>query len=106
MHDADEEDEDWRLQGQEQYLQGASLVWRKYRRCTGNPDWDNDHCAFCSAKFMVEDHPDVLHEGYATLDDYHWICATCFADFRERFAWVLVAPPVEVESIRRPPGQD
>lgn len=88
MEDEADED-DWRLQGQEQYLQGVTLVRREYRRYAPNAEWDHDHCAFCSAKFMVEDHPDVLHEGYATLDDYHWICPTCFESFREKFCWAL-----------------
>jgi hypothetical protein len=82
--------DDWRLRDQEKYLMGASLVHRSYRRYAKNPEWDHDHCAFCWAKFMVEDYPDVLHEGYATADDYHWICDQCFRDFRERFQWQLI----------------
>jgi hypothetical protein len=85
--------DDWRLNGQERYLDGAVLVRRAYRRNPGNPTWDHDHCAFCQAKFMVEDIPDVLHEGYTTADDYHWICDDCFADFTDRFHWVVT--PVE-----------
>jgi predicted Fe-S protein YdhL (DUF1289 family) len=42
------------------------------------------------AKFMVEDYPDVLHVGYATLDEYHWICEDCFRDFREDFEWKVL----------------
>lgn len=86
-----EAESDWRLRGQEQYLQGVTLVRRKYRRYAKNPEWDHDHCEFCFAKFMVEDLAAALHEGYATLDDYHWICGTCFEEFRERFSWSLVA---------------
>ena len=41
------------------------------------------------AKFMVEDAPNVLHEGYTTTDDYHWICEPCFEDFREQFKWTV-----------------
>jgi len=77
---------DWRLGGQERFLKGVTLVKRRYRR-SSNPNWDHAHCAFCWAKFMVEDHPGVLHEGYSTEDDYHWVCPTCFADFREMFEW-------------------
>jgi len=45
---------------------------------------------------MVEDVPDVLHEGYCTLDDYHWICGKCFDDFKELFGWrVAAAPPAD-----------
>jgi len=84
------DDKDLRLRGQENYLAGVTLVRRPYRRYAAKPKWDHDHCAFCWAKFMVEDHPDVLHEGYATLDDYHWICERCFKDFRELFRWTVV----------------
>jgi len=78
---------DWRLRGQERYLRGADLYWRAYRRFGGNPEWDHDQCSFCWAKFMVEDHPDVLHEGYCTLDEYHWICSRCFDTFKDLFGW-------------------
>jgi hypothetical protein len=87
--------EDWRLQGQEVYLTGAELCRRPYRRYPKNPSWDHDHCEFCWAKFMVEDHPETLHEGYSTLDEYRWICDQCFNDFREMFQWRVVPPPVE-----------
>jgi hypothetical protein len=46
---------DWRLQGQERYLTGAKLVYRRYRRNSRNPQSGHDHCEFCGAKFMVED---------------------------------------------------
>ena len=85
-----ESNSDWRLQGQERYLRGAKLAFRSYRRFTESPEWDHDHCEFCWAKFMVEDFPDVLHEGYCTLGEYRWICSTCFNDFRDRFGWELV----------------
>ena len=63
------------------------LFFRAYRR--PRPDWDHDHCEFCWAKFMEDDLPDVLHEGYTTENEYHWICPTCFNDFNERFAWTV-----------------
>lgn len=81
---------DWRLTVQERFLKGVTLVHRRYRRYAKNSDWDHDHCAFCSAKFMVEDLPDVLHQGYCTSDDYHWICETCFEDFKKMFAWSVI----------------
>lgn len=40
---------------------------------------------------MVEDFPDVLHVGYSTEDDYRWICDSCFAEFKDRFGWVVIA---------------
>ena len=81
---------DWRLQGQERYLRGVTLVHRRYRRNPKKAAWDHDHCEFCGAKFMVEDFPEVLHHGYATEDDYRWICEPCFTDFRETFKWQVV----------------
>jgi hypothetical protein len=80
--------DDWRLQGQDRYLTGAIVQRRRYS--PPRPSWDHDHCEFCGAKFMDADLPDVLREGYATVDEYHWICDTCFADFRERFGWTLI----------------
>lgn len=81
---------DWRICGQEAYLQGVTLVHRRYRRYPKDPSWDHDHCSFCWAKFMVEDYPDVLHVGYATVDDYYWVCETCFQDFKEKFQWNVI----------------
>ncbi len=81
---------DWRLQGQERYLKGVKLVRRPYRRYAKNPDWDHDHCAFCRATFIVEDRPGALHEGYATTNDYYWICPQCYEDFKDEFGWVVV----------------
>jgi hypothetical protein len=80
--------DDWRLMGQEKYLQGVKLYWRQYTR--HSETWDHDHCSFCGAKFMVEDYPDVLHVGYATDDQYHWVCEDCFEDFKDRFQWEVV----------------
>ncbi len=39
---------------------------------------------------MVEDYHDVLNHGYATQDDYRWICEKCFADFKNTFDWKVV----------------
>jgi len=75
--------DDWRLRGQEKYLSGVSLFRRKYRRYSET--WDHDHCAFCWATFSEMD--EDLHEGYTTDDEYHWICAPCYEDFREQFHW-------------------
>jgi hypothetical protein len=86
------DESDWRLQGQERYLQGVALVRRRYHRPASNPNWDHDHCEFCMAKFMVEDVPDVLHEGYVTTSKWHWICETCFQDFQQMFGWQVVSP--------------
>lgn len=81
---------DWRLQGQEQYLAGVTLVHRCYRQNPTNPDWDHDHCEFCWKTFALVDEPDVLHQGYATEDDYRWICEPCFDDFADLFGWKVI----------------
>ena len=79
------EENDWRLQGQETYLKGISLWWKRY--VPHSQSWEHDHCEFCWAKFAAEDYPDVQHEGYATEDNYRWICGQCFDDFEDMFEW-------------------
>ena len=80
---------DWRLSGQERYLQGAALIRKRYR--AKSAEWEHDHCAFCWAKF-----PDEATEGYATTAehpqgaDYHWVCERCFDDFADLFEWRVV----------------
>ena len=81
---------DWRLTNQETYLKGATLVHRKYRPYEKNPNSDHAHCAFCWAKFYVKDCAGSIQEGYATQDDYHWICPQCFSDFKDQFAWKVI----------------
>lgn len=80
-------DDDSRLAGQERYLKDAVLRRSKYE--PPSPDWDHDHCEFCWEKFMQSANGDVLNEGYVTEDGKHWICPTCFTDFREMFGFVL-----------------
>jgi len=71
------QDEDWRLQGQEEYLLGATLMRKQYK--AWSEDWEHDHCEFCRAKFMdphfspeherfISENSDVLIEGYAVQD--------------------------------------
>ena len=92
-------DDDWRLNRQETYLQGATLVWKPYR--IWSEAWEHDHCAFCWRKFVDSAAPvadrDALTFGFAAVgagpkgeDDYHWICETCANDFASRFRWTLV----------------
>jgi hypothetical protein len=82
------EENDWRLQGQEKYLKGVPLWRKEYARYSES--WDHDHCQFCWDKFMEEDYPEVLHEGYATEDDERWICEQCFEDFKDLFDWKVM----------------
>ena len=77
------EKDDWRLQCQEKYLQGITLYWKTYTRYSET--WDHAHCEFCWAEFCLEGCSASLLEGYATEDNYRWICRTCFDDFKEMF---------------------
>ena len=82
-------DDDWRLQGQEAYLDGVTLKWSKYRR--PSDEWDHDHCEFCGAKFTENGTSvnEAQQFGYTTNDKYRWICMTCFDDFNGKFKWTL-----------------
>lgn len=82
------EENDWRLRGQEEYLKAVPLWWKKYTR--RSESWEHEHCEFCWAKFMQEDYPEVLHEGYTTEDNYRWICEQCFEDFKDSFEWKVI----------------
>ena len=80
------EKNDWRLQGQEEYLMHRTLAFVPYFQWSKT--WDHEHCEFCSAKFSR--HADDLHEGYVTADNRRtWICPECFEDFKEMFQWEL-----------------
>jgi hypothetical protein len=76
---------DWRLTNQLEYLRGVALEWKEYS--PHRKDWEHEHCAFCWAKFMAVDQVDVQRGGWATPDGAHWVCPTCFDDFRDLFAW-------------------
>jgi len=90
---------DWRLTNQANYLMNACLRYKPYQKPSEH--WDHDHCAFCWAKFMDATDPNVmpnaLHEGYTLVnhakfpDDYHWVCITCFKDFKEKFQWKVIS---------------
>lgn len=98
--------DDWRLTDQEEYLSGVTLVHKPYRAKSETSE--HEHCAFCWAKFMdpkfspehrkfIEEHPDVLTEGWTTTAEHedgaenHWICDRCFEDFRKRFSWTVAS---------------
>ena len=88
---------DWRLQGQEKYLQGVSLRRSAYEPASSSND--HDHCEFCSVKFMVQPGPGVVTEGYCTEDRYRWICQRCFDDFKNRFEWSIPSLPTCVRQL-------
>ena len=78
--------DDWRLQGQEEYLSGRELMLSKH--IPANDKNDHDHCEFCWAKFAQIEGD--LHEGYCTIDRHSWICETCFNDFKDMFNWTVL----------------
>lgn len=80
-------DDDWRLRGQEPYLEGLAFVRREYT--PPRSGWDHDHCEFCWAEFGTSSVEEVLREGFCTPDQYRWVCPTCFEDFRDRFGWTV-----------------
>lgn len=79
-------DKDWRLQGQEKYLFGKKLIHKNYFDRTNQSD--HDHCEFCNEKFSDSDIGCLL-AGFATIDNYHWICEKCFDDFKSEFEWAI-----------------
>jgi hypothetical protein len=42
--------DDWRRTGQEDYLGGVRLTWKRYQALTAQ--WEHEHCAFCWQKFL------------------------------------------------------
>lgn len=74
---------DWRLQGQETFLQGVQLYKSEYTPY--RVGWDHDHCEFCGKKFSLNN--EYLSKGYRTENGYHWICCDCFNDFKQQFQW-------------------
>ncbi|MFZ0300091.1 MAG: hypothetical protein WBW31_06555 [Candidatus Sulfotelmatobacter sp.] len=80
---------DWRVD-LARHTKGATLTLKKYVRCSEK--WDHDHCEACTTKFS-ETIPGALREGYATNDNYRWICADCFNDLKEQMGWKLASDP-------------
>jgi hypothetical protein len=104
-------DQDWRLTpGNERLFRGAVFVAKRFTQWS--PQWDHDHCSFCWDPFAEEgskaDRPEAHHEGYSTpgpphepKEDYYWVCADCFADFREYLGWTVRGEPDQ--DLNRPP---
>lgn len=72
-------------------LRGYTLYFQPYSRWSD--EWEHDHCTACWAKFAEFDGPEILHEGYATGEDYPkgaryaWICPSCFAELADVLGW-------------------
>jgi hypothetical protein len=88
------EKNDWRegMRGSNPWLKGVKLHWMTYKKPSDTGD--HDHCSFCWVRFIeaddVIDSDDfITHEGYTTLDDYHWVCNDCLGYFKDEFEWVV-----------------
>lgn len=77
---------DWRIESGK-WTRGAVLQFKRYTLY--REGWDHDHCECCWAKFAESEGPDVLTEGYATEDNYRWICPTCFHELKDVMGWKL-----------------
>jgi hypothetical protein len=77
---------DWRIENAKHTF-GATLQLKKYTRYSES--WDHDHCEACWAKFMESAGPQIAAEGYATEDNYRWICADCFVALKVAMGWKL-----------------
>jgi hypothetical protein len=86
---SDQED-DWRLGNQADWLQGVEVRRTEYKQ--PSKEWDHDHCEFCWAKFTEHPYSEepTLQVGYVAGQFNHWICEKCFGDFRERFQWRVI----------------
>lgn len=74
---------DWRNRGQMKYLYGVTLYYKRF----SSKIREHDHCEFCFSKFS--DYASDLHQGYATENNYYWVCEECFNDLKILFKWKL-----------------
>ena len=75
---------DWRLNGQENYLFKVKLIKKKFKSCGYH---DHDHCDFCWDKFSERE--EDLNVGYCTSNERHWVCEVCYEDFKDLFQWEI-----------------
>jgi|SRR5215208_865552 hypothetical protein len=81
-----------RVRNLEAELKGASVRWRFADDEIG---WDYDKCIFCLTAFTIEDCPGTHQKGfrggYVTQQSIpHWICESCFGDFKDLFHWKVL----------------
>lgn len=84
------EQDDWRLRGQEEYLNNMTFIWSKYYPVSASNI--HAHCEFCWHKFMEnsEGVKDCSQEGYKSMEDDYWVCKDCFEDFQKMFNWKTI----------------
>lgn len=80
---------DWRLRGQEDYMQEMEFQYIKFCSKGGSL---HTHCEFCWHKFMEgsEGIKDCSPYGYCSLNEKYWVCKECFEDFKDIFHWKFV----------------
>lgn len=83
-------EEDWRLRGQEEYMQNQRFRFVKFKSKDGGSL--HKHCDFCWYKFMenCEGVEDCSEEGYCTDDGRYWVCKECYQCFRSLFNWETI----------------
>lgn len=92
---------DRRPADKEERFRGAIFVRRIY--APSSPEWEHEHCELCGAEIVERgshwDTADAVYEGYSTpgpteapMEDWYWVCPSCFEDFRERLGWTLRGP--------------
>ena len=76
------------------HLVGAVLRWKRYRRW--NAPLLIGRCEFCESPF-TEGGAHGLISGYSVVgggpagqDDYCWICAICYENWRDHFCWTVL----------------
>lgn len=76
---------DWRLRGQDSYLQNCKFKLSAFKSMPGKSM--HAHCEFCWHKFM--EHPegvkDCSNVGFCSLDGKYWICKEYYKDFQALF---------------------
>ena len=84
------EKDDWRLRGQEEYMQGMQFTYKSF--VSGSDNGEHEHCEFCWHKFMEQQEgmEDCSSVGYCSVDRKYWVCEECFEDFKEEFGWKKV----------------
>lgn len=75
---------DWRRTWQDDIPKGAVFHYAA-RYTLPRPGWDHEHCELCFEKIGTGGIPG----GYATVDEYRWLCPVCWQDFHEEFNWTL-----------------
>ncbi len=82
---AKKEENDWRLDMYDGYLDGTTFILEKFVSTENN---DHEHCVFCMQKISDLNIEDCETEGYRTVYEptgqSQWICKECFDEFKKK----------------------